>query len=247
MKAYIEDIIKTKYNNEVITKSDIATTFSEIGMDLTDTGLRQEIHKLIKKGILQSTRRGVYSLNVKDDYSPVIDYFINKVRTLFIKNYSEINYCIWSTHWLNDFMIHQPFHWFYIFETEADMLESAFNLFKSNGLNAFINPDKSVLENYVTEEKRSIVIRKITSRSPLKAVQNNKVPTLEKILVDTFCDKDLFYFYHGNELTNIFRFADDRFKINYSLLLRYADIRERKKLLIDFLSEKVKINEKLLK
>ena len=72
------------------------------------------------------------------------------------------------------------------------------------------------------------------------------MPNLEKILVDTFCDKDLFYFYQGEELANIFEFANKRFQINISLLLRYADARSRKAQLINFIKQKGQFNIKLI-
>jgi len=46
--------LKSKYGYDVITKTEIAKSFNEISLNLTETGLRHEIHKLIKNGSMQS-------------------------------------------------------------------------------------------------------------------------------------------------------------------------------------------------
>ncbi len=233
-------------DNEILTKKDINNVYKEVGINLTDTALRKRIHNLKQKGELNSIRSGTYTIVTKSMYKPDIDYFINKVRRVFTSSYQDVKYCIWSTSWLHDFMIHQPFNWFYIFEVEKDMLETVFYLFKDNNINAFNSPDKSILETYATEGKRAVIIKNLTSRSTVLTIQKNKVPTTEKMLIDTFCDKDIFYFYQGAELVNIFEQAIERYHINFSALLNYAAQRGKKEEIIDLLLNKVQINKNLV-
>jgi len=239
----LKELYKVK---EILTKEDINKVYQEVGINLTDTALRKRVYNLKQKGILNSIRSGTYTIVSKCMYKPEIDYFINKVRRIFTGSYQDVKYCIWSTAWLHDFMVHQPFNWFYIFEVEKDMLETAFYLFKDNNINAFNSPDKSILETYATEEKRAVIIKNLTSRSPILNAQKNKVPTTEKMLIDTFCDKDIFYFYQGVELVNIFEQAIERYQINFSALLNYAAQRGKKEEIRDLLINKVQINKNLL-
>ena len=66
------------------------------------------------------------------------------------------------------------------------------------------------------------------------------------MLIDTFCDKDIFYFYQGAELVNIFEQAIERYHINFSTLLNYAAQRGKKEEIIDLLLNNVQINKNLL-
>ena len=218
-KQLNELLSKTKHT---FTKNDFQLLLEKNNLKVSDTALRQRIFYLKKKGILQSVKRGVYSMEVKNDYIPVVDTFLNKVRNIFVSKYPEINYCIWSTHWLSEFMVHQPFRSFYVFETESDMIDIAFNLLKEKGCRTFLSPDLNIMQNYVVEEDKSIVIKKLITRSPLKIIKNINVPSIEKILVDIFCDNQIFYFYQGTEIEYIFNTAMKMYKVNHSLLFRYA-------------------------
>lgn len=230
-----------------VTKDDIYTFSQRHGLSLSDGAVRKRIHTLKSKGIIIDVKRGVYSFNVKAKYNPRPDYFINKARRLFTDQYPEIDYCIWSSAWLHEFMLHQPFSYFYIFETEKDMLQTAFELFKDNNIKTYLEPDKEMMLDYVGENKNALIIKLLNARSPKIKIQNNKVPALEKILTDAFCDKEIFYFYQGEEMRTIFETAISKYNINFSSLLRYADVRERKTDIKDYLLKHEIVHNKILK
>jgi hypothetical protein len=66
------------------------------------------------------------------------------------------------------------------------------------------------------------------------------------LLVDLFCDKKLFYAYQGSELVFIFNSAYRRYSINFTRLFSYAQRRNRKTDLMDFLSNKTYIPKAIL-
>ena len=70
------------------------------------------------------------------------------------------------------------------------------------------------------------------------------VPTLEKILVDLYCDEKLFFAFQGSQLDKIFEGAFEKYSINLSRLINYAKRRNReegvKQFLLKNLGEKVK-------
>jgi hypothetical protein len=55
------------------------------------------------------------------------------------------------------------------------------------------------------------------------------------MLVDVFCDADLFFAYQGHQLVQIFQSACSRYHVNFSRLLNYAKRRNRKQEIADFL------------
>jgi hypothetical protein len=74
-------------------------------------------------------------------------------------------------------------------------------------------------------------------QTPLQKVDSIFTATLEKILVDLFCEDVLFLFYQGSELGNIYNEAFSTYSINEKSMLRYANRRKRKAKLIPFLRD----------
>ncbi|MBX2965948.1 MAG: hypothetical protein KF845_07365 [Cyclobacteriaceae bacterium] len=58
--------------------------------------------------------------------------------------------------------------------------------------------------------------------------------TIEKMLVDIFCDDVIFSAQQGAEMRTIFKNAFDKYTINQSKMLRYADRRRKKEQLSQF-------------
>jgi len=52
--------------------------------------------------------------------------------------------------------------------------------------------------------------------------------TIEKLLVDIFCDEIVFVAQQGGEMQIIFRNAFEKYSINENKMLRYADRRSKK-------------------
>ncbi len=84
---------------------------------------------------------------------------------------------------------------------------------------------------YLPNEPEPIVIRHLVSQAPLLEVDGVRTAGLEKILVDLFCDAELFASFGGAELENIFREAFKTYPVN---LYRYAG-RRRKEAIAQFL------------
>jgi hypothetical protein len=244
----IENILKNEFEDkDFFSKNELKSFLNNNNLATNDNSLRQLIYKLTKKGVFQSPIRGIYTTKTKPVFKAKDDNFIIKTRRLFTAKYSEINYCIWTSKWLNDFMIHQPFSHFYIFETEGDMIETAFNLFVDNNINAFLSPDENIIENYISRNENPLIIEKLLVRAPIDKTQNSYYPKPEKILVDIFSDKKKFYFYQGSELLNIFSNFTENYYINYSALYDYAAVRGKKQEIITFLKNNININPLLLR
>lgn len=239
-----EQILDYFKDADIITRSDIRafyTTHFDAGDNSTlDARISKLIYRLKSKGLLLSLKSGLYKIETKKLFLPTKDILIQKIHNTFKKQYPEISYCVWSTQSLHQFMNLQPFKHFYVFETEKDMLDSAFYLFKENKINAYLNPDKEITDKYISESKNAVIIKQMTSRSPLIESLKLKTPMLEKMLVDVFCDSNIFFFYQGNEMKNIFENAFKNYHIDYSKLLNYADRRKQKAKIILYLKDNIK-------
>jgi hypothetical protein len=72
------------------------------------------------------------------------------------------------------------------------------------------------------------------------------LPTLEKILVDLFCDPKLYFAFQGQQLVKIFEGALAKYVINYSRLLNYAKRRHREDALKEFLLEQPGLHNEVI-
>ena len=122
--AYSEFIEHFK-GKETFTKKDIDLFFSSSGLVLSDNALRWRIHKLKELDLIATVGRSVYSLESKPRFLPEPDKFLKKIVRLFKQRF-DVVYCIWYTSHMHNFMLHQPFCYFYVLETDKDSTESVF-------------------------------------------------------------------------------------------------------------------------
>lgn len=199
------------------------------------------MYKLVNEGILERIGRGRFVFGEEKDFQPDIS---PDLKRLFNKVHNEFPYvkcCVWNSSILNEFMIHQPFRFFKFVEVEKDATESIFHFLKGENRSVFLEPGVEIMNNYLPENKTPIFILPLVSEASIQTIKGVETPTLEKILVDLFCDSTTFFAYQGAELTTIFKEAFERYTIHQDRLLRYARRRGRKEQLKSFL-----INHELL-
>ena len=231
---------------DMVTLDNIKSYLGKNNTFITDVTLRKAIYKLKQKGLIISIKRGVYSFKSKTVFLPSPDKNMFKIYDLFKEKYPLISCCIWSTQWLHQFMNLQPFQYIYVFETEKNLLEPTFFLFKENNINAFLKPDQNLAEKYMAESQEPVVVKLITTRSTVIRSGKMDMASIEKILVDVFCDLDIFFFYQGNELRNIYNNVFRSFHINYSKLLNYAERRKQKEKIVHYLKTQIEYANKEL-
>ena len=143
-------------------------------------------------------------------------------------------HCIWETGWLNDLTQHLSNKSVIILEAEKEACETVFHKLQDGNKVVFLEPSVEIMERYVSVEKNPIVIKPMISESPLQKVGGVNFPSLEKILVDLFCDKDILYAYQGRELKYIWENAFSKYTVKQDKLLRYADRRRRKREITEY-------------
>ncbi|MBK7677906.1 MAG: hypothetical protein IPJ29_00540 [Chitinophagaceae bacterium] len=119
-------------------------------------------------------------------------------------------------------------------DVERGSEESVYYSLREQLKEVFMFPGKEMLGDYFTDLKKPIIIRTLVSEAPSKEIRNVPTATLEKILVDIFSDEE-FQYLQSNELVVIFKSAFERYTINESKLIRYADRKRKKKQLLAFL------------
>ena len=102
---------------------------------------------------------------------------------------------------------------------------------------AFLGTDYDIIDRYRPPEKRIVIVKSLVSEAPIQESDGIMTITLEKVLVDLFCDGKLFSAYQGNERSIIFKNAFKEYTINQNKLMRYARRRGQKDSIRAYLDE----------
>lgn len=194
---------------------------------LVESTLRWRLYELKDKGIIKQMGRGLYALNRKLGYCPELSTTLKRLHGIVAKSYPLVTFCVWDSHWLNEFMVHQAFKHFYVIEVEKDAAESVFYKLSEKNKNVFLNPKTEIFDQYIVNYDEAIIIESLISESPLQKVNKYSIPSLEKLLVDCIVGDEIFAA-QQNDLDYIIQTAFERYNINPGKMKRYANRRNIK-------------------
>jgi hypothetical protein len=200
------------------------------------TTINWRVYKLVQLGVLNRIGRGKFAVGKKRIYTPEISLKIKSIYTKIKKNFPYLRMCIWNTSSLNEFMIHQPGRFYVIIEVDKDAAQSVFYYLKENKFSVFIDPTQDLFEKYIPDEKESLIVKPLVTEAPLNVINRVYTATIEKMLVDIFCDDVIFAAQQGSEMRTIYQEAFYKYAVNESSIMRYADRRGKKESLREYLS-----------
>ena len=218
----------------VFETQDIVAFYEQTEKDIKQTTVNWRVHTLVQSGVLQRIGRGKFTLGEGKNYIPEIS---SATKSIFKKLKTEFpfaNLCVWNTSVLNEFMQHQPNRFFVLVETDKETTNSVFYFLREIKKSVFVEPTSDILEKYIVNEKDIFIIKPLVSEAPTQNINGVETATIEKMLVDIFCDDVIFLAQQGAEMRTIFKNAFDKYTINQSKMLRYADRRRKKEELTKF-------------
>nr|NQU92567.1 hypothetical protein [Bacteroidota bacterium] len=199
------------------------------------------------KKIISSIDSKRFSLSYKPRFVPVLENRQKDIFSKVEKQFTDVKCCIWSTKWMNEFMLHQPGRFINILEVGDEAAEIVFHFLQDNNIrNLFFQPGAKEIENYIFENYDSVVVKYLVTKAPLEMASKVQIPAIEKILVDIFTDKILYNVFQGSELSFIFSSVYNKYEINFTKLLHYAKRRGKEKELSAFLITNTDIPEYIL-
>ncbi len=233
-------LIEKFKDRESFSREELFDFYLNYEPDLKEGTFGWRIYDLKEKSIIKPIRRGVYTISSKSEYKPDLSSELIKLSKKINEKYQEVKYCIWETDWVNEFSQHQTSKRLIIIEIEKDFVESLYYCLKDSfKYDLYLNPDEKSIDFYISESNYPVVIKKLTTRSPIGKRTENKlnisIPLIEKILVDIYTEAKLFYFYQGSELMHIFKNVNNSYTINFTKLLSYAKRREREQEIKSFI------------
>jgi hypothetical protein len=231
---YLSDLKTAFSGKRYFRKADLRDFYQSRSSDLSENTFRKILYALEKRNLIRKIDRGVYSLVNDQSGHPARKQFIptfsNEVGTLShsIKAaFPYMEYLVWETKILHEFMLHQPGQNQFILETEKETIESVFNFLNArNAGKVFLQPDRVIFERYILPRTDNIIISSLITQSPRQKVNDIPCPRIEKILVDIFSDDEKFYLFQGQELARIYETAFDRYLVSEKALFRYAERRK---------------------
>ena len=167
---------------------------------------------------------------------PEISSNIKSIQSKLKKEFPFVRICVWNTSSFNEFMIHQPGRFYLLIEVDKDATQSVFYYLKENKFSVFIEPSIDLIDKYIPDEKQTLIVKSLVSEAPLQTINGINIPTIEKMLVDIFCDDVIFAAQQGSEMRTIFQEALSKYVVNENRMLRYADRRRKKNSIREYLS-----------
>lgn len=243
---YIYARLKEEFKTHpVFDRNELWIFFRQYEPELKESSFAWRIFDLRKRNIIRDVKKGVYTLNSQQAYEPALNDTLISISKIIKQQYDTHFYNIWDTGWLNEFIELQATTAMVVLEIEKGYMDSAFFTLKDNGFaETFIKPDENLVEKYISEAQHPVIIKPFLSRSPVQSIEGILVPTLEKIMVDIYCDDQIYYAFQGNQLLNIYRNAVNKYTLNFSKLFNYAKRRSReeeiKSLLLEVLNKDLK-------
>lgn len=220
----------------VLTTADIFHFYREFEEDIPKTTVNWRVYELVKRGILERVGRGRFEWGSETSFIPVIEPKIQQLNSKILSQFPFISYCLWDTEMIKPFRQHVPGSKFTLLDVEKDVLESIFVFMKEFYSNIYLTPDKEMIDQYIITNKDSVIIRQLISESPIRNIQHVHTVTIEKMIVDIYSDVE-FEYLKGSELLTIIKNIFDRYTVNKSKLLRYANRKGQQKRIIKFLED----------
>lgn len=219
-----------------LNTSDIVDFYRSKEPELKTTTINWRIYALVQMGVLARIGRSKFTLGNSKVYIPEITRKLKAINSKLIKEFPYLEICLWSTSSFNEFMVHQPSRFYILIEVEKDATQSIFFFLKEAKYSVFLDPTKDLIEKYLPDEKETLIIKSLVTESPTQKIEGLNTTTIEKMLVDVFCDDVIFSAQQGSEMRTIFQEAMNKYTVNENRMIRYADRRRKKVSLMNYLS-----------
>lgn len=242
-KLNIEQLRTHFKDTEVFETADIVDFYIQSEPGLTLSTINWRIYSLVQKGILNRVSKGKFRFGSGKFWQPEILPSMKSLHKRIKKEFPYLKVCIWHTSVINEFMIHQPFRFYLLIEVEKDATEAIFFGLKDARFSVLLDPTQELIDKYTYTEKEAIIVKSLVSEAPLQILQGIFVPTLEKILVDIFCDDVIFASQQGLEMRSIFAEAFNKYTVIEDRLLRYANRRGKKESISNYINTLSKIRQ----
>ncbi|MGH1789579.1 DUF6577 family protein [Enterococcus faecalis] len=224
-----KDLIIFLKNNQTVTTQEFLDFYRQFNPDLPINTLRWRIYELKQQGIIYSPKRGIYALNKKEPFQPILTQKMEELATLLQEKFPYVRFSIYPTKWVGNLSNHVYKTNNLVIEIDADILDAAFHFLKEHFPNTFLSPEQKMYDYYILPQEENIIINRLHVDAPLNKIRKNYyTPKLEKLIIDLVINDPVIFPVGVAEVKTIITNALDTYNINYSTLTRYANKRNAK-------------------
>ena len=209
---------------EVITNTDILYLYKKEEPEIPEATVNWRIYHLVQKGVIQRIGKGKYREGKARIFSPELSSKSMKAAKLVGKEFPYINYCVWELAVINSFSQHLINYNLTFLEVEREVIDSVYRALKD--VRHKVVRIKDITED-LSDYAGHVCVRALVTEAPVLKAKYGQAASLEKILVDLYCDKE-FSPFQGNEIYHIYKNAFNDYTINENTMLRYASRKEKK-------------------
>ncbi len=223
-------------NRRTVSVEDIRQYFRRDRPKLDEEALKQKITELEQAGILQRSHTGQFTFREELAFRPVAEAHYNEL-THYLNDQYEGLYCFTATQWVNEISTQNRPERAVIVEVDASKLAEAYRAMRELGVGEVYRLDDSQKKKDLKIDwaGEPAVLKPLVEGAPVQQVDEVWVPTLEKLLVDLYCDPELFPGIEHREMISIFDNAFHLYQIDYDRLQAYAKKRRQLDQLESFL------------
>jgi len=216
MNACKKQILQIARTNHWVNANFLATACG-----IKPVTARQYLSALAKDNELVRVGQGVYAIAQKQTFTYKPSELVKEIYLMMKTELPFTDFCVYDGSILSPIQHHISINHTIYVETNRDTVELVFGCLKKLYKSVYRQPSAIFMYDYIDLREECIIVKTLVTESPLMEVDGIKVPTLEKLLVDTQKDADFDYL-RGSESLNMFLLAFDQYTINTQRLLRYA-------------------------
>ncbi len=208
--------------SQVFTRQALYKLFKENNKDLSYNSVGWIIDEGLKSNLLFKVGSDSYSRKkeTRNTYSPRYSEFSKELLSKMEERFPELEYTLFETLLLNEFVNHLYAHNILVLQVEKDLCPFTFDflneLFPGKVL---FNPSSDDLGRYKSDN--CIILENRISEAPFDKEHPHFI-TMEKLLVDTVSDKAIKELIPTSEVSNIYENAKLIYKSDLTKIKRYA-------------------------
>ena len=223
----MQNSLRSLERGRIYPRKELISIMKNENSGMSDNSLIWMIGDLVKRGKLVHAGRDQYVLSdrKKDVYSPVYSQYAVDIKNRIAGKYPAIGFTVFESTLLNEFRNHLIARNTIFLQTERDTSAFVFDFIRENvQANVLYKPSEKEYARYWQPDM--IVVLDWTSQAPLNLAAPHDI-TVEKMLVDIYCDKTIRLTYSGSEYKSIVNAVYDRYNVDTVRLLRYAGWRNK--------------------
>ena len=208
--------------SQVFTRQALYNLFKENKKDLSYNSVGWIINAGLKSNILFKVGSDSYSRNkeTRRAYTPLYSDFSKELLSKMEERYPELEYTLFETLRLNEFVNHLYAHNIVVLQVEKDLCPFTFDFLNEMFPGKVLyNPSSDDLGRYQSDN--CIILENRITEAPFDKEHPHFI-TLEKLLVDCVSDKIMKDLIPTSEVINIFENTKLLYKSDLTKIRRYA-------------------------